>query len=71
MNMNNPAPQSERRIVVLDGYVANSGDLSWEELGRLGDLKVYDRTAPSEVVDRCHGAFAVFVNKVILDADTI
>ena len=52
MNTNNPAPQSERRIVVLDGYVANSGDLSWEELGRLGDLKVYDRTAPSEVVDR-------------------
>ena len=71
MNTNTPTPQSERRIVVLDGYVANSGDLSWEELGRLGDLKVYDRTAPSEVVDRCQGAFAVFVNKVVIDADTI
>lgn len=60
-----------RRIVVLDGYVANSGDLSWEDLGKLGDLMVYERTSPAQIVDRCRGAFAVFVNKVILDAATI
>lgn len=62
---------SARRIVVLDGYVANSGDLSWSELDSLGDLMVYERTAPAQIVDRCRGAYAVFVNKVILDSDTI
>ena len=62
---------SRRRIVVLDGYVANSGDLSWSELEKFGDLTVYERTSPAQVIDRCRGAFAVFVNKVILDAETI
>lgn len=59
-----------RRIVVLDGFVANDGDLSWDGLARYGELKVYDRTAPGEVIDRCRGAFAVFTNKVVLD-DTV
>lgn len=63
--------QSSRRIVVLDGYVANSGDLSWSGLESLGDLMVYERTSPAQVVDRCRGAFAVYVNKVILDRQTI
>ena len=62
---------SRRRIVVLDGYVANSGDLSWSELEKFGDLTVYERTSPAQVIDRCRGAFAVFVNKVILDAEMI
>lgn len=62
---------ADPRIVVLDGYVANSGDLSWSGLEKLGNLKVYDRTDPSQVVDRCRGAIAVFVNKVIINADTI
>lgn len=60
-----------RRIVVLDGYVANSGDLSWHELEKFGELVVYERTSPPQVIDRCRGAFAVYVNKVILDAETI
>lgn len=59
------------RIVVLDGYVANSGDLSWASLGQSGELTVYDRTAPDEVIERCRGAQAVFTNKVILDEVTI
>lgn len=63
--------QKWRKIVVLDGYVANSGDLSWEGLSSLGDLKVYERTSPAQVVDRCRGAFAVFTNKVVLDKETI
>ena len=71
MIMNNLATPSDRRIVVLDGYVANSGDLSWEQLDGLGELKVYERTSPAQIVDRSRGAFAVFVNKVILDAETI
>lgn len=59
------------RIVILDGYVANSGDLSWHEIASLGELTVYDRTSPDEVIARCSGATAVFTNKVIIDADTI
>ena len=35
---------SDMKIVVLDGYTENPGDLSWEELGRQGELTVYDRT---------------------------
>ena len=36
----------KKKIVILDGYASNPGDLSWEELERLGDLTVYDRTPP-------------------------
>lgn len=58
-------------IVILDGYVANSGDLSWHEIASQGELTVYDRTSPDEVIARCSAATAVFTNKVIIDADTI
>lgn len=74
MNLNKKnmaASPSDRRIVVLDGYVANSGDLSWDALAQLGRLMVYERTSPAQIVDRCRGAFAVFTNKVVLDAQTI
>ncbi len=60
-----------RRIVVLDGHVANSGDLSWGALADLGDLQVYERTDSAQLVDRCRGAYAVFTNKVVIDAETI
>ena len=54
------------KIVVLDGYTENPGDLSWEELGRLGELTVYDRTSltdEDEVIARIGGAEIVFTNK--------
>ena len=59
------------KIVVLDGYAANPGDLSWEELKQLGDLTVYDRTPQSQVVERAQDAEAVLVNKVNLTRDII
>ncbi|MDE6098035.1 MAG: D-2-hydroxyacid dehydrogenase [Muribaculaceae bacterium] len=59
------------KIVVLDGYVANSGDLDWNELSQLGDLTVYERTAPDETAGRCAGAEIVITNKVVLDSDII
>ena len=40
------------KIVVLDGYGLNPGDLSWEALESLGDVDVYPRTAPEDVIDR-------------------
>ena len=57
------------KIVVLDGYTSNPGDLSWQELDSLGDLTVYDRTPPDQTVTRAEGAEALLVNKVVLGAE--
>lgn len=51
------------KIVVLDGYTLNPGDLSWGELQELGELTVYDRTPPELVVERSKGAEIIFTNK--------
>lgn len=59
------------KIVVLDGYAANPGDLSWDELKSLGDCTVYERTAPEEVRERATGAEILLTNKVALDAQTL
>ena len=59
------------KIVVLDGYTLNPGDLSWEDLKNLGDLKVYDRTPPEEVVARIGDAEIVFTNKTLLTAEVL
>ncbi len=59
------------KIVVLDGYGMNPGDLSWNELEKLGDVTIYDRTIPSEVIDRSTGADILLTNKVILDRQII
>lgn len=52
------------KIVVLDGYTENPGDLSWDSLAALGDLTVYDRTAPEETASRISDAQIVVTNKV-------
>lgn len=54
------------KIVVLDGYTANPGDLSWEGLELLGEVTVYDRTKPSETVARAAEAEIVITNKVVI-----
>lgn len=54
------------KIVILDGYTANPGDLSWEELKEWGEVTVYDRTQPSETVARAADAEIVLTNKVII-----
>ena len=59
------------KIVVLDGYALNPGDLSWKGLRALGELKVHDRTPPEQVVQRAAGAQAVFTNKAIVSRSTI
>lgn len=54
------------KIVVLDGYTENPGDLSWDALGALGELTVYDRTSltdQQEVIDRIGDAEVVITNK--------
>ena len=59
------------KIVVLDGYALNPGDLSWEPLRSLGDLEVFDRTPPELTVERARGAEAVLTNKTALPAGVL
>ena len=54
------------KIVILDGYSANPGDLSWKELETMGEVTVYDRTSPSETVVRAAEADIVLTNKVVI-----
>lgn len=56
------------RIVVLDGFTLNPGDLSWATIEKLGETLVYERTRPEEVADRLEGAEIALTNKVVLDA---
>lgn len=57
------------KIVVLDGYAANPGDLSWNELKTLGECEIYDRTAPEEVLTRAKDAEAILTNKTVITAE--
>jgi glycerate dehydrogenase len=59
------------RLVVLDGYTLNPSDNPWTDLARLGDLTVYDRSRPDQVVARAAGAEIALTNKTRLDAATI
>ncbi len=59
------------KIVVLDGYTLNPGDLSWGEIGKLGELTVYDRTAPNEIAERTRKAEIILTNKAPVSAITL
>ncbi len=59
------------KIVVLDGYTENPGDLSWSGLEALGDLAVYDRTPADMVIERIADAQAVYTNKTPITAQTL
>lgn len=59
------------KIVVLDGYAANPGDLSWDGIAALGEFTVYDRTAAEEVIDRIGDADIIMTNKVVISAETL
>jgi len=55
------------KIVILDSYPLNSGDLSWEPLNGFGEVTVFERTMPHQVAERIADANAVFTNKVKLN----
>ncbi|UCF42968.1 MAG: D-2-hydroxyacid dehydrogenase [Planctomycetota bacterium] len=59
------------KIVVLDGYTLNPGDLSWEELEELGSCSVYERTPSELTVERAKDAEIVLTNKTVLSAEVI
>lgn len=59
------------RIVVLDGFTLNPGDLSWERWKALGDFSVFDRTPPELILQRAQNAEILITNKTPITADTI
>ena len=59
------------KIVILDGYAANPGDLSWDAIAAQGELTVYDRTAPEDVISRIGDAEAVYTNKTVITNETL
>ena len=59
------------KIVVLDGYGLNPGDLSWNGMNAFGELTVYDRTSPSEMLERSQGAEVLITNKTLITAENM
>lgn len=56
------------KIVILDGYTLNPGDLSWDGLKQFGEVTLYDRTPVDKVVERSKGADVIFTNKTPVNA---
>ncbi len=59
------------KIVVLDSYALNPGDLSWEWLKKTGDCHIYHRTPKDKILERCEGADIILTNKTPLTKDTL
>ena len=59
------------KIVVLDGYTMNPGDMNWGLLQQLGPCEIHDRTAPEEILERAIDAEILLTNKTLLNADMI
>lgn len=58
-------------IVILDGHTLNPGDLSWDSFEHLGEVHLYPRTLPSEVIERAAPANIILTNKVRLTRDML
>lgn len=59
------------KIIILDGYTVNPGDLSWDWLGEYGEYKVFDKTDSKDILKRCEGADIVITNKTPLGKDIL
>ena len=59
------------KIVILDAYTVDQGELTWDGLNELAEVEAYERTSPDEVIERCKGAEMVLTNKVVLDASVL
>jgi glycerate dehydrogenase len=64
-------PESPLSIVVLDGYTANPGDISWAPIEALGRCTIHDRTDDRDIVPRARDADVVLTNKTVLSRDSI
>src|SRR5215217_6213729 len=59
------------KIVVLDGYTLNPGDLTWDALKKFGDVTIYDRTPADKIIERASAAEIVFTNKTPLGEEVL
>ena len=59
------------KIVITDGYTLNPGDLSWEKIGSMGEMVVYERTPLDKIVAHCKDAEIALTNKTPFSAETI
>ncbi|MGN0523712.1 MAG: D-2-hydroxyacid dehydrogenase [Eubacterium sp.] len=59
------------KIVNLDGFTTNPGDLSWDWLEKYGDYTIYDRTGQNEVIERSKDADILIINKTVITADML
>ncbi|HCE58979.1 MAG TPA: glycerate dehydrogenase [Prolixibacteraceae bacterium] len=59
------------KIVVLDGYALNPGDLSWKDFQELGECTIFDRTPPELIIERASDAVIVITNKVVFKKEII
>lgn len=59
------------KIVIVDGYTLNPGDLSWDELKKLGTVDIYDRSTPEELIERAKDANIILTNKAPLSKETL
>ncbi|MBB1268683.1 D-2-hydroxyacid dehydrogenase [Shewanella sp. SR44-3] len=64
----NPNINTRERLVVLDGFSLNPGDLSWQPLAALCDLSVYERSSTDDLLRRCQGASMLLTNKTPINA---
>jgi glycerate dehydrogenase len=58
-------------LTILDGYLVNSGDLSWEPIQAFGQCDIYDRTLPEDIVARAKNADVILTNKCLITKDVI
>ncbi len=59
------------KIVVLDGYTLNPGDLSWDELASMGECEIFDRTPAGQTIERAKNAEIILTNKTVIDGKII
>lgn len=59
------------KIVILDSFTVDQGELSWDRLKEIADVETYERTSPEDIITRCRGAEIVLTNKVELDASVL
>lgn len=71
MNTILPKEKIKMKIVVLDGFAVNPGDLSWDFFGKFGDYTVYDKTPDSECAEKCFGADVVYTNRAKVTAEVL
>ena len=59
------------KIVILDGYTLNPGDMSWNEFENIGEVVIYDRTSDDEIIERAMDADVIITNKTPIGRETI